>query len=433
LHEGARGTVIVWDRLKEVKQWLKLEAGAGNVRQILAEQLGGDDRYMTVNEFHGWRTIHQLKSLRALFLDIDGCTDLDVLLEALRAAAMPPPTAVVFSGRGYHFYWLHESKSAHVLPVWQDCQNKLIKLMTHVGADPAARDCARVLRFAGSVNTKNGEKTYGIVFDEKPWNFHDLCDAILGKREKYVQPSERDTHKPKPGQAAIKATVRDITTARAERGHRPRSGSIYARWYLVYQDLGAIAKFYGKAGIPEGHRHTWMFLTAVALSWFAQPDAIADELILRAKIWAPGQTDSEIRSALKQPLERARMASKGIMKAYNGKDEDARFKYKRKTLFGLLEKIIPAELAPKLRAIVSDEVRAIHKKETTKAHDEKRGPRAKRDRDRVADGRHKKSHADSLEAMAPWDALGISRATYYRQRAAGTLPTYQARARGRSL
>lgn len=415
LHGAAHGTVILWERLSNGRQWHKLRPGSAEIPQILSGHAGDDDCYMTVNQFYGWRTIDKLQSLRAMYLDIDGCTDLDLVLEALRDAALPPPSVAVFSGRGIHLYWIHEPTIARALPVWQRCQDRLINLMKHLGADPAARDCPRVLRLVGSVNIKNGETARGLVLHEKKWNFHDLCDAILGYRPERVQPSERDTHKPKA------ATVRDLTTGRANRGQRPRNGSIYDRWYLVYQDLRAIAGHYGKAGIPEGHRHTWLLLTAVSLSWFAHADTISDELTRQAKIWTPGQTDTEILSALKEPLKRAVEASKGLTREYQDEQVDARFRYKRKTMYGLLQKIIPLELAPKLRAIVSDDTKAEHERERELA----RAPR-----DRVAEGRHKSRHEDSLSALAPWDALGISRATYYRQRAAGTLATYPARARG---
>lgn len=412
LHQEAHGTVIVWERLSTGRKWLKLRPGAAEIPQILTGQAGGDDRYMTVNQFYGWRTIDKLQSLRAMYLDIDGCADLNLVLEALHDAALPPPSAAVFSGRGIHLYWLHESTPARALPVWQRCQDTLIKLMRHIGADPAARDCPRVLRLVGSVNIKNSATAHGVVLDEQKWNFHDLCDAILGKREKTVHPSERMTHRPA---AAATAVVRDMATARANRGQRPRSGSIYDRWFLVYQDLRAIAQHYGKSGIPEGHRHTWLLLSAVALSWFAHAETIAEELTRQSKIWTPGQTDVEILSALKQPLERAKAASKGLTREYDGEDVDPRFRYKRQTIFGLMKKIIPPELASKLRAIVSDDTKADHEREREMK------------RDRVTEGRYKTSHADSLSALSPWDALGISRATYYRQRAAGTLPTYQAR------
>lgn len=392
LHQAAHGTVIIWERLGVARQWHKLRPGAAEIPQLLASHAGGDDRYLTVNQFAGWRTIQQLRSLRTLYVDIDGCIDLPYALEALRDSHLPSPSVAVFSGRGMHLYWIHEPVPAQALPVWQRCQDKLIAALQPVGADASARDCARVLRLVGSVNSKNSEIVHGLILDETPWEFHHVCDEILGYRE---------SKKP--------AVVQDMATARAHRGERLWTGSIYDRWHLVYQDLRAIAAYYGKAGVPEGHRHTWLFLSAVALSWFAHPETLADELTRQARIWTPGQTNSEILSAIKQPLERAVEAAGGGTRDYQGRATDPRFRFRRQTLWARLEAIVPPDLAPSLRAIVSDEVRASHKKATD--------AKLEKERDRVAEGRHQKRHVDSLERQHPWEEMGISRSTYYRRQA----------------
>jgi ElaB/YqjD/DUF883 family membrane-anchored ribosome-binding protein len=74
-----------------------------------------------------------------------------------------------------------------------------------------------------------------------------------------------------------------------------------------------------------------------------------------------------------------------------------------------MEPLIDAELAPQLRAIVSDEIREQHRRETEAG------------RDRVAEGRYKTRHEDSAAQQKPWEALGISRATYYRKKESGAL------------
>ena len=392
LHQAAHGTVIVWERLGVARQWHKLRPGAPEIPQLLAAHAGGDDRYLTVNQFAGWRTIQQLRSLRTLYVDIDGCDSLSDARVVLEDAHLPPPSVAVFSGRGLHLYWIHDPVPAQALPVWQRCQDTLISALKPIGADPAARDCARVLRLVGSVNSKNSAAVHGLILDEKPWEFHHLCDNVLGYRE-----------------LKKAAVIRDIATARAHRGERLRTGSIYDRWHLVYRDLRAIAEYYGTAGVPEGHRHAWLFLSAVALSWFAHPETLADELTRQARIWTPGQTNSEILSAIKQPLERAAEAAGGGTRDYQGHATDPRFRFKRETLWARLEAIVPSDLAPSLRAIVSEEVRASHRK----AND----ARLEKERDRVAEGRHHKRHIDSRERQRPWEEMGISRSTYYRRQA----------------
>lgn len=390
------GTVLLWERASE-NRWHKLTQGDGHIPAMLASQVGQPDRFLSVNEFHGWRIVRLLKSLRACYVDIDGCVDpayaLDEALDTLRSNQMPPPSAVVFSGRGLHLYWLMEPVPAKALPVWQRIQDTLVATLAPLGADPAAKDCTRVLRLVGSTNSKSGAEVRGLVFDPEPFSLRHLADEVLGYRPEH-QPT---------------AKVRDLTTERAKRGERLRTGSIYDRWHLVYQDLATIARWYDIGGIPEGHRNSWLYLNAVALSWFANPASLRDELEKQARVWTPGLTLPEVRAAIKLPLERAQQAANDVRLEWRGDSIDPRLRFKRETLWQLMSPIVPSELAPQLRAIVSDETKAAHEREREAA------------RDRVKEGRHQTRHSDSAARIKPWESMGVSRATYYRRSASGLL------------
>lgn len=240
------------------------------------------------------------------------------------------------------------------------------KSLAFAGADQGAKDCARVLRLCGTINAKNGATVQGQVYDPEPWNFHSLCDEILGPR-------------PEP---KSKAKVRDLATAKAERGQRIRTGSIYDWWHLVYRDLLAIAERHWFGGIPKGHRNNFLFLSSVALSWFAHPETMEAELTRRAQTWSwtQGLGASEVRAAIAGPLKRAQRAAAGETVLYDGEERDPRYWYKRETLYGLMKPLIDDDLAPQLRAIVSDEIRREHKRETNRKHEATR--------DRVAEGRY---------------------------------------------
>lgn len=394
LHTPVHGTAVLWERAGE-GHWHKLSPGDAHIPALLAAQAGQSDRYITVNQFWGWRLVRNIRSLRALYVDVDNSEDLPAALEALRDAQLPTPSFVVFSGRGMHLYWLHDPVPGQALPVWQRCQDAIIKALAGVGADSAARDCARVLRLVGSINSKNAREVRGLVLDPAPYGFRHLCDEVLGYRE------------PRP------AKVLDLSTAKAHRGQRTRTGSIYDRWHLVYQDLLKIAEWHFLGGIPHGHRDNWLFLCATALSWFAHPHTLRDELERQAHAWTPGLTSQEVRAAIQSPLERAGLAAEGKMLEWQGSEVDPRYRFRRETLWQRMRDIIPVELAPQLRAIVSAEVKAEHEKFRE----------AKRDR--VAEGRHKARKAGrpvderSAAQVRPWEELGISRATYYRQKKAG--------------
>lgn len=408
LHDPAHGTSILWERSSSATTsgvWHKLRAGDPHIPALLAAQSGLPDRFITVNEFYGWRLVRNIKSLRACYVDLDSCDNLPIALEALRDAALPPPTAAVWSGRGLHLYWMHEAVPGKVIPVWQRCQDTLVKALSVIGADPAARDCTRVLRLAGSINSKNGQMVRGLVLDPTPYTFRHLCDEILGYREPKAAP------------------VRDLATAKAERGlPSNRKGSIYARWHLVYRDLLTIAEHYFLGGIPHGHRNDWLFLSAVALSWFANPATLRGELERVAATWTPDLRLSEVRSAIKTPLDRAAMAAEGKMIEWQGQPCDPRYRFKRETLLEWMQSIITPDLAPLLRAIVPAEVKTKRHAEAKKQYEATR--------DRVMEGRHETHQRgrkqgsiqeNSLAQQKPWEVLGISRRTYFNRKKAGTL------------
>ena len=340
------GTAVLWERQGLGKRWHKLAPDDPYIPALLRAQVGTLDGFITVNEFHSWRQVANLKSLRALYVDIDRPLSLEDIADALHQAKLPWPSLIVWSGRGVHLYWLHDPTPARALPVWQRCQDVIVKALAFAGSDPAAKDCARVLRMCGTINAKNGATVLGQVFDPTPWPFHDLCDEILGPR-------------PEPKAAQ----VRDLATARADRGQRIRTGSIYDWWHLVYRDLLAIADKHWFGGIPAGHRDQFLFLSSVALSWFAHTDTLEAELTRRAQTWTPGLKVGEVRDAISPAIQRAQRAAAGEKVLFGGQERDPRYWFKRETLHGLMEPLIDAELAPKLRAIVPAEVRQERRQE----------------------------------------------------------------------
>ena len=46
------------------------------------------------------------------------------------------------------------------------------------GSDPSARDCTRVLRIVGSINSKNDVQVTGWVLQPCRWTLHELADAL---------------------------------------------------------------------------------------------------------------------------------------------------------------------------------------------------------------------------------------------------------------
>lgn len=378
LHHSPHGTVVVWERLAPGRRWAKVEPHHP-VAALLGPYEGKQDIFITVNEFRHWRLIRNLKSLRACYVDVDGFTDWEIALEAIREAKIPAPSFMVLSGRGIHFYWILAPLPAQALPTWQRVQDTLVNALAQIGADYRAKDCTRLLRLAGTVNSRNGAEVRGYTLNNDIWTLHELADEVLGPRI----------------QTAKVFDLKAQTTRRRRRILAPGKGSIYAWWHLVYRDLCAIADHYWLGGVPEGKRDTVLFLMANALSWFANPQALENEIIQTAKTFTPSLTQRQIQTYTKPILKRAQAASEGKKYSWEGKDVDPRYAFRSETLRQWLggDELIVPELWPELRALAPKKVIRERKRERDKTR-EKTG----RTRDRVTEGRYQRKREDFLTA-----------------------------------
>ena len=347
IHSGDRhGTVLFWERLADDgKRWIKCRP-TENLPAIAEQLRSRADAYFTVNQFAGWREVRLLKSLRAVYVDLDGQQDIDFVLEALLSAQMPAPSLAVFSGRGLHLYWLLRATPGKALPVWQRIQDAILKTLSAIGADPACRDCTRVLRLPGTINSKNGVEARGLMLTGEEWDLHSLADEILGPR--------------KAGRP--KASISDFNAAAARAGRRSvLAGSIYGWWHTVYSDLVKLTNLEHGNRLPEGSRDRLLFLHAVALSWFAQPDAIESEILSVGRL-ITNFSDDEILATMAPVISRRHMADKGEKITWDGREVDPRYFFKAETLRDWIGHDLVGRYADQLRALAPAEVIQERKK-----------------------------------------------------------------------
>jgi len=138
----------------------------------------------------------------------------------------PLPSVVVFSGRGWHGYWILEPPLRLVGPD-RDHNIALVKAINHDFAKrlagDAVGDLARVMRIPGTVNPKNGV-TCRIIFSNGPiYDLADLADSLEVKETCFepAPPETRTQKKPvpeikavnrRPGRPKLGVTVRDLRT-----------------------------------------------------------------------------------------------------------------------------------------------------------------------------------------------------------------------------
>lgn len=131
--------------------------------------------------------------------------------------------------------------------------------------------------------------------------------------------------------------------------------------------------------LPEGSRDRLLFLHAVALSWFAQPDAIESEILSVGRL-ITNFSDEEILATMAPVISRRNMADQGHKIAWNGREVDPRYFFKAATLRDWIGHDIVSRYADQLRALAPAEVI----QERKKARDA--------ERDRVAEGRWQDSY-----------------------------------------
>lgn len=333
---------------KQAKNWHVLNREVA--RDTLSRWVNEPDIYITPNEFYHWRLIKNAAALNAMYVDIDAHRGEDIMykvaaaISALEAAGIPEPNCIVYTGRGAHLYWLIERTPANALPRWQACQRRLVEIC---GGDRMSADATRVLRVVGTTNSKaDNFKVTAEPIHPLRHEFDWLADQIL---------------------PFTRAEIRDIRAARAARkldsssASHARIGSIFQRWYLVYRDLHAIVEHnWSDRGVEAGQRDTLLFHMANALSWFTVAESLENEVHAVARQITPSLSEIEAKSYCSSVIRRARdTVASGF---------ERRYRYRRSTLYADLAPLIPADLLPRLRAIIPDDLADDRRRESKRKH-----------------------------------------------------------------
>ena len=195
LHDKGEGHVTLAQKVQELApddDWQQHSYPLGELHEVLPAYGGLDDAYISQNRFWGPRSVARLAGLSAMYADLDyyrvpaleGMHPLgvmDLAFEDLQLARIPRPSLVVSTGRGLALVWRHDTVPRYVLPKWKLCQDHIFEALRGLGADPVARDAARVLRLVGTRNSKSGTivRTIWEETGEGSWDFSDLADEIL--------------------------------------------------------------------------------------------------------------------------------------------------------------------------------------------------------------------------------------------------------------
>ena len=141
-----------------------------------------DNVYISMNTFYrDKRTVECLKRLNALYVDID-CYKMGLDKHSVLARLeddyyekiIPCPTFVIDSGRGLYLIWKLRNEDRNALPRWTRVQGYLTEKLQELGADPACKDAARILRVPFSTNTKSDTRVEILYFYDVTYKIRDI-------------------------------------------------------------------------------------------------------------------------------------------------------------------------------------------------------------------------------------------------------------------
>ncbi len=349
LHAGGRGIVALgWKSGKERR--FRQELYPVEVAIELANWwTDRADVYLSLQRFRHSRSIAQLLGCGALYADLDYYRSfpdlhpymvLDLVLEKLAKAEIPPPTLAISSGRGLYVIWQHGNIPRAALPRWNRCQRELGEVLRDFRPDARARDAARVLRIVGTRHGATGRPVHSLLPVGDFYDFDALADAILP----YSRAEILDLR--------IQRALRDSKTPQ-QRRHRSEQGftlgTMQEGRLADYQRLRELRFF---DGMMTDYRHRWLMFSAVAMGWLtSDAQAYQRELVELAKEagdWPEGRTRADLGTVIRRTLA----ALRGEVRDHAGEKVDPRYRYSNQRIIEELE--ISADEGRHMRVIISE-------------------------------------------------------------------------------
>lgn len=363
----------------------------------------------------------------------------ELLLRSCDEQGIPPPSVVVYSGRGLQAKWVLETPvPARALVRWTLLQGCLLDCLSHLGSDPQAQDASRVLRLVGTVNSKSGEVVRVTHVSRVPtsggvvgpagvvvYDFDTFSDTVLPvsrnelvrRRAEHAELQQLEVVKEDLA-ARRRQAVRDnlVVISGAVKSVNRSTAQRIVPSQLAWDrlaDLRRLVELRGfDGGAPPGDRNAFVFLAScflatamVAANFKAEVHELAREF---APMWGP----AEVNQCVSAVCKRVDAAAQGEKVQFRGYEVDPRYRFTNQRLVEWLA--ITGDEMVQMRTIVSQEEARrrdrLRKESQRRAH----GSLARESylllaREKAAQARALRETGLSLSSIA--DELGISRAS----------------------
>ena len=303
IHGESKG----WITKAEINKQREFSQWHYHVEDLIKQDFDKEDVYISMSTFYKpMRRIETIKEIGNLFIDLDTYntefTKTQILMnleENYFNRVIPTPNLIIDSGRGLTLVWSIEKVPYMALPLWKAIQDYLYSQLKEFGADRKALDATRVLRVAGSINSKSGTRVTILEKYEYKYTLREIQREFL--------PDLDENKSKKKGRPKKVVYV-----------HRERS--LYQGRILDLVKLCELRNYDVK-----GQRETILFLYRYYLCYFYEDEQKALEDVL------------ELNKEFIQPLsEKEVIRSTGSAeKVFKSKDKQ--YKYKNETLIEILE------------------------------------------------------------------------------------------------
>ena len=303
IHGESKG----WITKAEISKQREFSQWHYHVEDLIKQDFDKEDVYISMSTFYKpMRRIETIKEIGNLFLDLDTYntkfTKTQILMnleENYFNRVIPIPNLIIDSGRGLTLVWSIEKVPYMALPLWKSIQEYLYSQLKEFGADRKALDATRVLRVAGSINSKSGTRVTILEKYEYKYTLREIQREFL---------PDLDENKSKK-----KGRPKKIVYVHRER-------SLYQGRILDLVKLCELRNYDVK-----GQREIILFLYRYYLCYFYDDEQKALEDVL------------ELNKEFIQPLSEKEVirATGSAEKVFKSKDKQ--YKYKNETLIEILE------------------------------------------------------------------------------------------------
>lgn len=342
LHKRTHPAGIVHlETVKETKRDYKRSRVDRLTSWNLADTFDGlEDVFIAINPLYRWRgekgkrTNENVSQINWLWVDIDCDSDspdwaystvMKIETSKIMGNVIPDPTLTVFSGRGVWLMWQIDPISPRnkiSMPIWRKLMKQFGEVLRPYGADQKTGDPARLMRLAGSINSKSGQK---VSINQHSWQSYDIKELA----EKYLPPSRANRKTKKP---------REEGKTREGATNKPKNlFTLHSQNYTRFHDIERLVTI--RNGNLTGYRNEILFIYALYSMYY------------HGDINAVARSTARLNDSFSEPLDSGEV--EGIIRSVENNSDEGKYQHKTATIIRKLD--ISVEEQKQMKTLISAE------------------------------------------------------------------------------